>query len=119
MGSSRSMQDNSRKDSRDGSLAEPRRTQRKALHRERNKNRRHLLAILVSRYLCGLSECNERAREKAYDSRKDAKIAKESVNRQREKGVWDSRIRAFLGDLGGLSECNERAREKFMPLAKT
>jgi hypothetical protein len=27
--------------------------------------------------LCGLSECNERAREKAYDSRKDAENAKE------------------------------------------
>ena len=37
------------------------------------------LAILVSRHLCGLSECNERAREKAYDSRKDAENAKESV----------------------------------------
>jgi hypothetical protein len=27
--------------------------------------------------LCGLSECNKRAREKAYDSRKDAENAKE------------------------------------------
>ena len=29
------------------------------------------LAILVSRHLGVLSECNERAREKAYTSRKD------------------------------------------------
>jgi hypothetical protein len=42
-------------------------------------------------------------------SRKDAE---NSINGQREKDVWNSRIRAFLGDLGGLSECNERAREK-------
>jgi len=36
-------------------------------------------AILVLRHLCGLSEHSERAREKAYDSRKDAENAKESV----------------------------------------
>ena len=35
-----------------------------------------------------------------------------SINGQREKDVWNSRIRAFLGDLCGLRECNERAREK-------
>jgi hypothetical protein len=29
-----------------------------------------------------------------------------------EKDIWNSRIRAFLGDLCGLRECNERAREK-------
>ncbi len=28
------------------------------------------------------------------------------------KDVWNSRIRAFLSDLGGLSKYNERAREK-------
>jgi hypothetical protein len=39
-------------------------------------------------------------------------LAKNSINGQREKDVWNSRIRVFLGDLCDLSECNERAREK-------
>ena len=52
------------------------------------------------------------AREKACISRQDAKNAKKSVNGQREKDVWNSRVMAFLSDLCGLSECNERAREK-------
>jgi hypothetical protein len=38
------------------------------------------LAILVSRHLGSLSERNERAREKAYSSRKDAENAKKSLS---------------------------------------
>ena len=50
-------------------------------------------------------------KNKAF-SRKDAENAKKSVNEQREKAVWTSRVGAFLRDLCGLSERSERAREK-------
>ena len=47
-----------------------------------------------------LSECNERAREKACVSRKGAKNAKKSANGQRKKKMFVTQVRAFLGDLG-------------------
>jgi hypothetical protein len=41
----------------------------------KNNDQGPFLAILVSRHLCGLSEYNERAREKACASRKDLSTA--------------------------------------------
>ena len=48
-------------------------------HGDAKSENQYSLAVLVSRHLGVLSECNERARGKTYNSRKDAENAKESV----------------------------------------
>jgi hypothetical protein len=56
----------SEKDSRDESLVKTQRTAKE------EKETRTEIELALLGNLCGLSECNERAREKAWASRKDA-----------------------------------------------
>jgi len=59
------------------------------------------LAILVSRYLCGLSECNERARGKACASRRST----EWFHHEGHEGVKSTAHRAYSNNPGPSFWC--------------